>query len=285
MAVRHHMVHPGPVHPRRVEWARSRLTPLNATTGTAGQSLEEAIASAVAATGATSGNGTLRGLTLNKTRFTTGGPARDGKAANYTFIRDWQAHTLPGGTFTFGLDQEGQPFVHCHAVIDNAVIDGAESDAPIAGHLFPKDCVVAAPFEVSLVGLPDITLIQRPDAETLHSVFDIGGRGCTDGDAIFIRVRPNEDITRAVERACAEAGITNAAIMASVGSLNAPQLDTGLHNSVGMEVIAFTGHVRAGVATLHAQLCNEDGTLFDGQLIADGASVCVTAELVVSQAD
>ncbi|MGB7433734.1 MAG: DUF296 domain-containing protein [Ahrensia sp.] len=280
MAARHHMVHPGPVHPRRVEWARSRLIEVSATTGTAGASLEQAIASAVAATGATSGNGTLRSLKLSKTRFTTGGPARDGKAANYTFIRDWQAHALSVGTFTFGLDQEGQPFVHCHAVIDDP-----ESDAPIAGHLFPKDCVVAAPFDVSLVGLPDITLIQRPDPETLHSVFDIGDSRSAQGNSLFIRVRPNEDVTRAVERACAEAGIIDATIVASVGSLNAPQLDTGSHESVGMEVIAFNGQVRAGVATLQAQLCNEDGTLFDGQLIADGASVCVTTELIVSRAD
>lgn len=278
MVSRHHMDHPGPVHPQRVEWARSRLQAVQSTIGTAGQSLEAAIATLVASTGATSGNGTLRGLALSRTRFTTGGPARDGKAANYTFIRDWDAHTLPAGTFTFGLDETGAPFVHCHAIIDNA-----QTGLPIAGHLFPKDCVIAEPFDVSLACLPDLTLTQRADAETLHSVFDLTDRQQTRGSALFIRVRPNEDVTRAVEKVCADAGIVNADILPSVGSLNAPLLESGHHKSVGMEVIGFTGHVRNGKAHLHAQLCNEDGNLFEGQLVRGGASVCVTAELVVSE--
>lgn len=280
MTVRHHMLHPGPIHRKRIIWARSDAQRIDQRIGFQGQSLEQAIATLVATTNATSGNGILHHTALSKTRFTTGGPARDGKAANYTFIRERGAANLPQGTFTFGLDGDGSCFVHCHAVIKNS-----ESDAEIAGHLFPKDCLLEAPFDVSMICLPDITLRQNPDAETLHSVFDLQVCAQSAGQALFVRIRPNEDITRAVEAACAEAGFTDATIMPSIGSLNAPLLDSGQCKSVGMEVIALTGTVKSGAATLNARLCDETGALHQGQLIRDGASICVTAELVICAVD
>lgn len=272
---RHQMVHPGPVHPVRVTWQRTRHREIEAETDDA-DTLLAAIADVAAAKGVRAATGTFRNAVLATTRYTTGGPARDGKAANYTYIREFGASALPHGTFTFGIDQSGQPFVHCHALID----DGT---CLKAGHLFPADCVPDGRFQLSLTALDNIALTQMRDAETLHSVFDVSN-GSDQGNALFIRPRPNECVVEAVEAACRAAGFGDAEIRASIGSLNAPVLsvngETLPMSSVGMEVEMLWGNVKNGQAQLSARLCDEHGDVHEGALKRGLCAICVTAEIV-----
>lgn len=278
----HHMVHPGPVADRRIEWAASRLIRTTERLDGGGRSLLDVIAAFADAHGVASGTGRIEHCALSATRFTTGGPARDGRAANYTFIRDLGAGHLPWGTFSFGRTPDGAPFVHCHAMIETA-----DQKAPVGGHLFPADCVTEGDMTIELCGLPGIDLVQKPDAETLHSVFEIEAGGQDTGaDALFVRVRPNEDVSHAIETACRAAGMADAVIAPSLGSLNAPVL-TGVGgkkralSSVGMEVLAFTGSVRGGIAALDVIAVDEAGTPHEGRLARGLASVCVTAEIAL----
>lgn len=280
----HNMVHPGPVADRRIAWAGSPLIEATGRVDGKGRSLVDLIAGFAGEHGVSCGTGRISDCTLSATRFTTGGPARDGKAANYTFIRDLGAGHLPWGTFSFGRTPDGAPFVHCHAMIETA-----DQNAPVGGHLFPADCMTQGDMTIELLGLPDIDLVQMPDAETLHSVFEIeaGGHGTGAGaDALFVRIRPNEDVTMAVESACRDAGMRDADFAPSLGSLNAPVL-TGQDgknralSSVGMEVLAFGGAVRGGVATLDVIAVDEAGTPHEGRLARGLAPVCVTAEIVL----
>lgn len=276
------MIHPGPVAERRIAWAGARLVRAQQTVEADGQNLLAALAETAGRLGIASGTGRLTNCALSATRFTTGGPARDGKAANYTFIRELGAARLPWGTFSFGRTPEGEPFVHCHAMVEAGGID-----QPAGGHLFPADCIVAGAFDMDLCGLAGLDLIQQPDAETLHSVFEIGAHGSRSGpEALFVRVRPNEDLTGAVEAACAAAGLSDAELGPSLGSLNAPVLstDSGAEralSSVGMEALNFTGTVESGRASLSATLVDEAGTPRRGGLVRGHAPVCVTAELLV----
>lgn len=282
----HHMVHPGPVAEDRVEWAASRTIHVERRAGKAGQSLLGAIAEAAFKEGLASGTGRLRGCRLAQTRFTTGGPARDGKAANYTFIRDWGVSHLPWATFSFGTTPDGARFVHCHAMIENS-----ETDEPVGGHLFPADCVLDGAVSIELFGPSDVDLVQQQDAETLHSVFEIGERrDAMDGDALFVRVRPNEDVVLAIETACRANGIDNAVLAPSLGSLNAPVIvgADGTQRalpSVGMEVLRFSGSVHQGRADIDVVIVDEAGTPHAGRLERGLAPVCVTAELLLVRSD
>lgn len=277
---RHIMVHPGPARARRTDWTHGHLRSIRAT-GCGAQSLRDAIIAAAHAHGVDAGTGHFTDCALDKTRFTTGGPARDGKAANYTFIRDLGATSLPWGTFTFGTTPDGAPFVHCHAVIDEP---GATEH--VGGHLFPPDCVVDRDFSITINGLEGVSLVQQSDAETLHSVFELGDERVLNGDALFVRVRPNEDVTEALETVCRTAGVTDATICPSIGSLNAPSIvdDHGSIRpltSVGMEVLRFSGIIEGGHATVYADLVDEEGAIYRGQMVAGHAPVCVTAELML----
>lgn len=280
-AAPHHMVHPGPVADKRIVWASSRLVQVEGQAGKQGQALTDAIAEFAASHGISSGNGMLRDCALKTTRFTTGGPARDGKAANYTWIRELGASTLPAATFTFGVDLEGAPFVHCHAILESDALPHRS-----AGHLFPPDCILGGTFDIAVSGLPDIVLTQKPDDETLHSMFEPDGSQSHNEDALFVRLRPNIDVIGGIEDACHSAGVTNARILPSVGSVNAPVLaaQDGMETplaSLGMEVQAFEGTVRDGKASVSATLCNEDGAIFSGRLVKGLVPICVTAELVI----
>lgn len=278
----HHMVHPGPVASQRIEWAPSRLIAPKGRIDGDGRSLLDVIAGFAHVHGVASGTGRISDCALSATRFTTGGPARDGKAANYTFIRDLGAGHLPWGTFSFGRALDGAPFVHCHAMVEAGGIA-----QPAGGHLFPADCITEGGVTIELGGLPDIDLVQQPDAETLHSVFEIEADGRDTGaKALFIRVRPNQDITMAVETACRAAGIVDADIAPSLGSLNIPVLagPNGGHRavpSVGMEVLTFAGSVRGGVAALDVVAVDEAGMPHEGTLARGLAAVCVTAEIAL----
>lgn len=276
------MIHPGPVAERRVRWAASRLTERRSRVDGGGRSLLDVIAGLAAELGVSSGTGRITGCTLTAARFTTGGPARDGKAANYTYIRDLGSAHLPWGTFSFGQTPDGAPFVHCHAMVE---ADGIAS--PAGGHLFPSDCRAAGELAVAMLGIPDIDLVQRHDPETLHSVFEIGAcRSARAPEAVFVRVRPNEDLTIALEQACTTLGIADAKVGPSLGSLNAPVLGAGAQDrialgSVGMEAVAIEGSIAGGGATLSATLVDETGTPHAGPLVRGLAPVCVTAELLV----
>ena len=276
----HHMIHPGPVASERIVWARGHHKRVEAT-AQGGQSLRDAIIDVARSNGLSSGTGQFADCSLAATRFTTGGPARDGKAANYTFIRDFGQSDLPWGTFTFGMTPDGDPFVHCHAAIDLP-----KTSSRIGGHLFPPDCMVSDGFELLLDGISGVSLVQRGDAETLHSVFEIEDKACSEGDAMFVRVRPNMDVTTAIETACNAAGLARANICPSIGSLNAPSIinEHGKRRqmtSVGMEVLCFSGTVTDGQAVVQATLVDEAGAIHQGQLAAGHAPVCVTAELML----
>ncbi len=279
---RFYMVHPGPVAARRIEWAGSRLVEATGHIDGAGRSLLDVIAAFAVAHGVESGTGRISDCALTATRFTTGGPARDGKAANYTYIRDLGAGHLPWGTFSYGRTPDGAPFVHCHARVEAQGIA-----QPAGGHLFPADCMVEGEPKIDLCGLPDIDLVQMPDAETLHSVFEVEeGARDRSTEALFVRVRPNEDVTHAVEAACRAAGITDADIAPSLGSLNAPALtgagrDRRALAHVGMEALAFTGTVRGGRAALDVIAVDEAGNPYEGRLARGLGPVCVTAEIAL----
>ncbi|MEM0899796.1 MAG: hypothetical protein AAGI92_07580 [Pseudomonadota bacterium] len=277
----HFMEHPGPVSEQRIVALPSAIRSVSGPCGESGQSLAKAISVFSTQHGIKSAVGTIRNCGLSKTRFTTGGPARDGRAANYTWIREFGPTYVSEAVFTLGVDLDGEPFVHCHAVMD-----GDEIPLRSGGHLFPNDCLLDSNFGVELHGLVDVELTQQPDAETLHSVFEPNIAGDNPiPESYFIRLRPNLDVTEALEKACSDLRISNATILPSIGSLNAPLLRGNnsdiQFDDVGMEVMRFSGEVRGGRAIVQAMICNGAGELFKGELAPGQAPICVTAELLL----
>ncbi|MEO1746461.1 MAG: hypothetical protein AAFR13_08015 [Pseudomonadota bacterium] len=290
----HHMVHPGPLAPNRIEWATGkRLSLIRAVTHSNETTLADFVAQHARSAGVISGTGHVRG-SFSRFNFTTGGPGWDGKAANYTFIREITSASGPMDIrFTFGLDQAGETFVHAHASFDHEQ-EGSEQ----GGHLFPSSCVMDGHSTLTLNGIAGLTLRQGTCPETLHSVFELEepGERHIEHDTMFVRLRPNEDLTHGVFDAMRRAGATKASLHPSIGSLNAPWFaiepvgdeDEGSLRQidrVGMEVLSVKGVFDLSGPTESAEvLCtaiDDKGHRHSGKLAPGLAPICVTAELAL----
>lgn len=284
----HYMKHPGPPNPSRLDHVELANVVTEDVLLQPGQSLHNAIIGAAKNFGGNCGTASLEGGGLSKTRFTTGGSARDGKAANYTYIRDYGATELTMGTCSFGFAEDAPHFVHCHAKFSKNP-HGSE----IGGHFMAEDCMISEPIFAKMNVFIGNRITKCASAETLHAIFEIDedqpkSENDGFGREYFIRVHPNEDLPTALETFCATQNIKNALVGSSLGSLNEPGLS---HRgkilkvpSVGTEVLAFNGEVmveRDGSlsASLLTNLVNEAGTEFVGYLVKGQCPVCITAEI------
>lgn len=282
------MTHPGPLNPSRVDFVQLADVVTEDVILQPHQTLHDAVIGAAQQIGGTCGTASLEGGGLSKTRFTTGGPARDGKAANYTYFRDYGSTELTMGTCSFGYAEDAPNFVHCHAKFSKNP-HGSE----MGGHFIAEDCIISEPIFAKLNVFIGNSITKSASAETRHAIFEIDDEQPIAEDdgfgrEFFIRVHPNEDLPTVLEAFCAKQRIKNALVGSSLGSLNEPTLShrgkTLKIPSVGTEVIAFNGEIMAErdgklSASLLTNLVNEDGTEFVGYLVKGQCPVCITAEI------
>ena len=105
-------------------------------------------------------------------------------------------------------------------------------------------------------------------------------------DTLPLRLRPGDDLRRALETALAAAGARAGFVLAGVGSLapacvrladaaDAPPQDGPF------ELLTLSGTLADGASHLHASLARADGTVFGGH-VAYGCRVRTTAEVLVA---
>lgn len=284
----HYMIHPGPLNPSRLDFMQLADVVTEDVMLQSHQSLHDAVIQAAAQLGGTCGTASLEGGALSKTRFTTGGPPRDGKSANYTYIRDYGATELTMGTCAFGYAEDAPRFVHCHAKFSKNP-HGSE----MGGHFMAEDCMISEPIFAKMNVFIGNGITKCASGETHHAIFEIDeDQPSSEDDGFgreyFIRVHPNEDLPLALEKFCAGQNIQNALVGSSLGSLNEPTISqrgkVKKIASVGTEVLAFNGEImteRDGNlrASLLTNLVNEDGTEFVGYLVQGQCPVCITAEI------
>ncbi|WP_245571811.1 PCC domain-containing protein [Microvirga subterranea] len=174
--------------------------------------------------------------------------------------------------------RDGGPFLHCHGIWDTA-------EGHRAGHMLAPMTSVAQAAEVSGIGFRSATFQAMPDSETNFTLFEpVQKAGVGDG-ALLAKVRPNEDITLAVEEICSRHGITSARVH-GIGSLNGVRFVDGTEvPSYATEVLIRQGSVRTvdgrPQARLDIDVVDMDGGIFSGELVRGDNPVCVTFELVI----
>ena len=143
------------------------------------------------------------------------------------------------------------------------------------------------------IGFREATFEGRPDAETNFTLFEPasvpGARSDAAGPrAIVAKVRPNEDICRAIAEICAREGIATAAIH-GIGSLNGVRFSDGTFvESYATEVLIREGRVNGSSADavhLAIDVVDIDGGIWSGTLVPGHNPVCVTFELVIEPFD
>lgn len=272
--------HPGPVAPEREKVAAGRAAQLVLRLR-AGQSVNAAVTGALAEAGYASGYVDLDGLAISPMHYVIPAAAPDASHAA------WYSGThSPAGVVTVeragviaGI-RDGEPFIHCHGIWRGS--DGARR----AGHLLPHEAIVARDAEVRGWGLQGAAFVARDDAETNFKLFaaeaaDGTGVSPSATRALACTMRPNGDISAAIERVCQSHDFPNASVL-GVGSLVGVNFADGAHvASYATEVMVRRGTVADGRCEVDVALVDMDGEIHEGLLARGSNPVCVTFELVI----
>jgi predicted DNA-binding protein with PD1-like motif len=275
------LTQPGPVHPERIEMCEGRSRRLEFSLQP-GLTLNEALTRPLVDAGMTCAALVFQGGALGPFSYVMPGPPTDDAHVAYFSA----PRSPPGETVveianaTFGW-RDGAPFVHCHG----AWIE--EGTRRRGGHMLPHETIVAHETTVHAWALTDVEIRAEPDAETNFTLFGpVAGRVATDGDwTIVARIRPNEDITVAIERIASRHHMHSAIVRGSLGSLIGARFTDGSRvEDHATEVLVQSGHFHNGEAVLDMLVVDMSGHVHEGRLTRGDNPVCITFELVLEAA-
>lgn len=274
------LAQPGPVHPDRVESFRGKLLTIEYSLRP-GVSLNDALTRQMTDLGWQGGTIAFGGGALEPFRY-----VRPGPPDNAAHVAYFSAPFAPTGTTvveaanaTFGWDG-GKPYVHIHGAWIEA---GGQRRG---GHMLPHDCMVSASMPATVWGFKDIRVATAADAETNFTLFQPSGVSAGGGRGVFARIRPNQDITIAVETIARQHGIRNAVVRGSMGSLIGARFTDGRAvEDYATEVMVRHGRVRDGVAELTMLVADMQGHVHEGILVRGDNPVLITFDLVLEALD
>lgn len=281
------ILHPGPPAAERVNAVAGSPVPLRFALEP-GDAVDQAIAKGFAAAGCSGGFVAFRGGVCEPFRYVT--PAASPDASHVAWYSDTFA---PAGRVDISRAcaivgiRDDRPFIHCHGFWDTA-------EGRRMGHLLGPLTTVAEPIEVQGIGVQGATFKGIPDPETNFTLFEPvrleeGAPASTGSRALLAKVRPNQDISLAIEEICARHGIASASVY-GIGSLNEVRFVDGTRvDSHATEVLIREGSVRSAggrpQARLSIDVVDMEGAIFSGSLVHGDNPVCVTFELVIEEAD
>jgi predicted DNA-binding protein with PD1-like motif len=201
--------------------------------------------------------------------------------------------TAKGGARTemaqaiFGRRDEA-PFTHCHGIWIEG--DGRTR----GGHVLPEKTIVVKGGEARGIGLKDVAIRADLDLETGFTLFHpvaVPGVRTNPGRsrAVAARVKPNVDISEAVEGLCRQHGFARAELYGGIGNLNGAIFDDGsIVPDIGSESMILSGSVSSGangapVARLHIAFVGLDGIVHRGTLVRSRNPVAVTFEFILQE--
>ncbi|MGE4047119.1 MAG: hypothetical protein AB7F35_19810 [Acetobacteraceae bacterium] len=273
------LTQPGPVHPRRID--SFGVTPRALTfTLQAGLSLNDALTGPLTQAGFQGATLSFTGGAVDPFRYVMPGPPDDESHVAY-----FTAPRAPAGltrieraNATFGWS-DGTPFLHCHASWIEP--DGSRR----GGHILPRETMVRHETTVRAWGFSGVRIATAPDAETNFTLFQPDGHSQPDGRGVVARVRPNQDITLAVEEIAGRHGLPDAVIRGSLGSLIGAHFTDGrVVTDLATEVLVRGGTISGGRAALDLIVVDMQGNVHDGRLARGDNPVLITFDLVLDAA-
>ena len=153
-------------------------------------------------------------------------------------------------------------------------------------------CSAATRTASSGIGLKTATFEGLPDPETNFTLFEpvevADKPEEREGVRVLLaKVRPNEDISLAIEAICADYRITKANVH-GIGSLNEVRFTDGRRvEAHATEVLIREGRVEKGQgkpgASLLIDVVDLEGQVYSGQIVHGDNPVCITFELVIEE--
>ncbi len=273
---------PGPLGFPRVEMAGGAVERISFDLR-AGVTLHEAVTGPMVAAGFQGGTVVVEDLALSPFRYVMPGPPDDASHVAYFTapVAPVGVTRLERANLTFGW-ADGAPFLHCHAVWIEP--DGSRRGGHILNRETFLDSGLASGGSATAWGFRDVRVETAFDAETNFTLFGVKGAPCSGADAVMARVRPNQDVTLAVEAIASANGWSDAVVRGSLGSLvGATFADGRVVEDFATEVFVRGGVVRDGVATLDLAVVDMAGQVSDGVLARGRNAVLITFDVVVER--
>jgi predicted DNA-binding protein with PD1-like motif len=270
------LVQPGPVSAKRIEVLQGGCERLTLVLQP-GLTMAAAISRPLMAAGVRAATVQIAGLALEPLRYVMPGPA-DGPA----HVAYFSAPRAPAGrsvvtlaNVTFGC-VDGMPRLHCHAMWTEA--DGSAR----GGHILLDESIVAEPADATAWTFTALGIGAEPDPETNFSLLRPVRLTPDTGTAVLARIRPNEDLCTAVETIARGAGLRDAEVRGSLGSLIGAVFEDGrIVPDHATEVLVRSGSVRDGIASIDMAVVDMQGRVHAGRLLRSENPVCITFDLVL----
>jgi predicted DNA-binding protein with PD1-like motif len=276
---------PGPAPAQRIQWVEARGRPVTAILEP-GRRLLDAVQTVFAAHGFASGVLRLTGGAFGPFAYVMPALSETPRyAAFYSAThRPPGASRIRAGALTFGL-RDGAPFFHCHALWTES------GGGPGGGHVLPAETFIAEPIPVSGIGLDGAVFAVEPDPETNFTLFgpvaQTSAGSTADRATVALRLRPNQDLSQALEVFCRDRGIAAARVHGGVGSIiGARYQGGGRVEAFATEMAILSGRIapREGgepQAELDVALVDHTGAVSEGRLVRGENPVLMTLEVVL----
>ena len=185
------------------------------------------------------------------------------------------ATRLEAGAVTVGW-RDGAPFFHCHALWIQA--DGTRG----CGHVLPEETFVAAPIHVTGATLIGARFEATQDPETGFKLFVPCATGTRPpahaAPGVALRLAPNQDLVRTLERAATEAGLGQARVRGGVAStIGARFTNAKPITGFATELLVTAGRI-GPESSLDIAIVDLDGHIGKGRLAAGDNPVLMTFE-------
>lgn len=267
---------PGPARPSPYDLARCSVAPVRIGL-TEGADLLTAAGAWMLDRGCDGAMLTLADVPVTALRYVLPAPSADPAfAAHYS-----ADHILRGpgriveGQMTLGW-RDGQPFAHCHALIEDAAGQRA------CGHLRVESCLLGAGALATGHAIVGARFIAQPCAETGFTLLTPAAMGAsTAGGAAIVKISPNRDLHATLAAAARATGLRDG-LVHGLGSLVGAVFADG-REIVGPETEFFFGEalLRDGVADLAVTIVDAEGRRLAGRLAPHRCAVLMTVEALI----
>ncbi|QYH34541.1 PPC domain-containing DNA-binding protein [Salinibacterium sp. M195] len=266
------------------------------TTLTPGRNVLEELTEKLREMGTDSGYVELSSGSYNPVDYCVPSDGDSERAMSFSEPRTVERAELVYGAVTVGL-RDNKPFIHSHCMwID-------EKQQQLGGHLWPETVSGDPAPHAAIYGIYGARWTSADDPETRMPVFtpSIDERNPmpnqTDAtgylETVVARVRPNEELTAAIETICRENGFASAVLRGGLGSLVGGTFFDRVNGGVrhvdgpGTEVISIMGDVKLVnghyETKISCTLVDRHGVVHAGELVPGENAVAVTFELVIQK--
>lgn len=272
---------PGAPLPDRADVVPVRAEPVRLVLP-AGVLLRDAVAAAVAARGFNGAVFRYGAAAFGPFGYVMPALSPDGRtAAWYSGTHRPEGVTvIECGALTLGM-RDGGPFFHSHALWRE------ESGHRSGGHLLPEVCITAGETVLEGVGFAGACFEARPDPETGFTLFGPVPAGETPAtpNGIALRLRPNQDLTGALEGLAVRHGLGRCRLFGGVGSTIGVRWADGTGETIGFATeLALTDGVidPAGGSRIDGALVDLNGAISAGTILRGDNPVLMTMEAVLA---